>query len=94
VLVCLPGLFYFVLTLSEQDTTELRKSLQNRMLHCFKELRDLMGERLALLEEYSPVDTASFHDRVSSLLVEKIKLLERLKLGDMSRVPAAPSSLP
>jgi hypothetical protein len=71
-----------------------KKSLQNGMLHSFKELRCLMGERLSLLEEYSPVDTAAFHDRVSSLLLEKIRLLERLKLGDMSRVTAVPASLP
>jgi hypothetical protein len=40
-----------------------------------------MGERLVLLTRYEPIDATVFHDRVSSLLVEKISLLERLKLG-------------
>lgn len=40
-----------------------------------------MGERLVLLQCFRPVDTAVFHERVMSLLSEKIGLLERCKLG-------------
>jgi hypothetical protein len=67
---------------SGQEAIEERKQLiQNRLRHLFKELRDLMGERLVLLQCFRPVDTAVFHERVMSLLTEKIGLLERCKLG-------------
>jgi hypothetical protein len=67
---------------ARQADLEARKtSVKNRINHLFKELRDLMGERLVLLTRYEPIDATVFHDRVSSLLVEKISLLERLKLG-------------
>ena len=55
--------------------------IKNRMNHLFKELRDLMGERLVLLECYTPLNTAVFHEKVAGLLAEKITLLERHKLG-------------
>ncbi len=55
--------------------------IRNRLSHLFKELRDLMGERLVLLECFHPVDTSVFHERVAALLSEKISLLERCKLG-------------
>jgi hypothetical protein len=51
------------------------------MNHLFKELRDVMGERYILVTRYEPVKAASFHEKVASLLVEKIELLERIKLG-------------
>jgi hypothetical protein len=65
-----------------QDEIEEKKMLvRNRLSHLFKELRDLMGERLVLLECYHPVDVTAFHERVVALLSEKISLLERCKLG-------------
>ncbi len=59
---------------------ERKASVRNDMTHAFKTLRDLMGERLQLLE-CEPVDTASWHENVVRLLSEKIALLERMKLG-------------
>ena len=44
-----------------------------------------MGERLRLLETYVPVDTAAFHKRVVDLLIERVGLLEHVKLG--AKVP-------
>jgi hypothetical protein len=65
-----------------QEAIEERKMLiRNRLSHLFKELRDLMGERLVLLECFQPVDTSAFHERVVALLTERIALLERCKLG-------------
>lgn len=65
----------------QDEFEERRNLLKNRMLHSYMELRNLMGERLRLLETYTPVDTASFHRRVAELLVERVALLERVKLG-------------
>ena len=62
--------------------------LRNELNHLFKQLQELMGQRLALLEQ-DPVDTVAWHRRVSDLLTEKIELLERLKFG-----PSPPLSLP
>jgi hypothetical protein len=65
----------------QADLESRKTSVKNRINHLFKELRDLMGERFVLLTRYEPINATAFHDRVSSLLVEKIALLERLKLG-------------
>jgi hypothetical protein len=54
--------------------------VRNDMTHCFKVLRELMGERLALLE-CDPVDATAWHETVTTLLAEKIALLEQQKLG-------------
>jgi len=62
--------------------------LRNELNHLFKQLQELMGKRLALLEQ-DPVDTVAWHRRVSDLLTEKIELLERLKFG-----PSPPLPLP
>jgi hypothetical protein len=51
------------------------------MNHLFKELRDVMGERYVLVTRFEPVKLTSFHEKVSTLLAEKIELLERIKLG-------------
>ncbi len=65
----------------QEDIEERKMVIKNRMNHLFKELRDLLGERLVLLECYTPLDTAAFHEKVAGLLAEKITLLERHKLG-------------
>ncbi len=54
--------------------------IRNELSHKFKELRDLMGERLALIH-CDPIDAKYFHETVSGLLVEKIALMEWTKLG-------------
>ncbi len=40
-----------------------------------------MGERYVLVTRFEPVKLTSFHEKVSTLLAEKIELLERIKLG-------------
>lgn len=73
--------------LKTQESIAERKSvIRNDLTHCFKELRDLMGERLMLLES-DPVDTTFWHDNVTRLLMEKITLLERIKLGAPDQPP-------
>jgi hypothetical protein len=63
--------------------------LRNELNHLFKQLQELMGRRLALLEQ-DPVDTVAWHRRVSDLLTEKIELLERLKFGPSPPSPSLP----
>jgi hypothetical protein len=68
------------LTRRQELLQERKTVIRNDMTHTFKTLRDLMGERLQLLE-CEPVDTTSWHENVARLLSEKITLLERMKLG-------------
>ena len=57
-----------------------RVELQHEMLHSKKAHLDLKGQLLGVLE-HDPVDAQAWHEQVSSLLTERIALLERLKLG-------------
>jgi hypothetical protein len=84
--------YYYALTActTQESITERKATVRNDMTHCFKELRVLMGERLVLLES-EPVDAIVWHDTVSSLLVEKIAVLEKLKLGITDRVEPPPA---
>ncbi len=54
--------------------------MRHEMWHLEKEWLELMGERLDLLS-HDPVDAADFHGTLMDLLVEKITLLESVKLG-------------
>lgn len=67
--------------LSRQDLEESKQFLKNRMHHLFRELQLLRGERLHLLECNTPIDAGAFHGMMESLLLRKVELLERLKLG-------------
>jgi hypothetical protein len=72
----------------KQERLKMVSDLRNDLKHRFKLLQVLMAQRLALLEK-TPVDAAAWHRGVSDLLVEKIELLERLKLGPPVREPAS-----
>jgi hypothetical protein len=63
-----------------QDLTDQRiEDVKNELLHKQKERLDIMGERLQLLS-HDPVDVGAFHQTLTSLLSEKIGVLEMLKL--------------
>ena len=79
--VCFSAFIFFESFFAQEEIEEKKMLVRNRLSHLFKELRDLMGERLVLLDCYHPMDVAVFHERVVSLLSEKISLLERCKLG-------------
>lgn len=82
--VCSPVLllsrFFFVDRQCLQDLTDQRiEDVKNELLHKQKERLDIMGERLQLLS-HDPVDVGAFHQTLTSLLSEKIGVLEMLKL--------------
>jgi hypothetical protein len=54
--------------------------VRNEARHLEKEWLALIGERLELLA-HDPVDASEFHATLTGLLMEKIRLLECLKLG-------------
>ncbi len=54
--------------------------MRHEMWHLDKEWLKLTGERLDLLS-HDPVDAADFHKTLMDLLMEKITLLESVKLG-------------
>lgn len=63
------------------DSGELpREDVRNEMRHLEKVWLGLIGERLDLLA-HDPVDASEFHRTLTALLMEKIRLLESLKLG-------------
>ncbi len=64
--------------------------MKNELLHKQKERLDIMRERLLLLG-HDPVDASLFHTTLTSLLNEKIGVLEMLKLG---LLPAGESARP
>ena len=64
----------------QQDQIDQRmEDVKNELLHKQKERLDIMGERLLLLS-HDPVDVGAFHQTLTSLLSEKIGVLEMLKL--------------
>ena len=72
--------FFFVDRQCLQDLTDQRiEDVKNELLHKQKERLDVMGERLLLLS-HDPVDVGAFHQTLTSLLSEKIGVLEMLKL--------------
>ena len=75
------------------DEAEARKTeLKHELSHCYKELQDIRGDLLEVLLQ-DPVDAPAWHDRLTALLLEKIALLERLKLGLPGRATAAGASV-
>ena len=58
--------------MSQDSIAERKNVIRNDLTHCFKELRELMGERLALLES-DPVDISFWHDTVTALLIEGLR---------------------
>lgn len=68
----------------DERLDQRREDVRNEARHLEKEWLTLIGERLELLA-HDPVDAAEFHATLTGLLMEKIRLLECLKLGLDSR---------
>lgn len=68
-------------TRGQEELEERKNIVRSRLHHTYMEYRNLMGERLRLLECYTPINAAAFHGRVVNLLSERMSLLERCKLG-------------
>lgn len=65
---------------SQELIEQRREDVKNELLHKQKERLDIMWERLQLLG-HDPVDAGVFHTALTSLLNEKIGVLEMIKLG-------------
>lgn len=72
---CVPALDVLV----QEAIDQRMEDVKNELLHKQKERLDVMGERLLLLS-HDPVDVGAFHQTLTSLLSEKIGVLEMLKL--------------
>lgn len=73
-----------------QMAKERRVCLQSQISHQLGELRKLQGERYRLLSGVRPVNAKRFHDELTSCLLEKMAILEKIVVGGLESGGRAP----